>query len=333
MIEKTNDYNYTFDVLRVILCLLVIILHVPFSGEIGQVIKAYTRSAVPMFFMLSGFVTYQEGNKERFLRSAKKMLVIGFLSVLLYFVWEIFLLLPNFEMIRRFLYKTVNLKAILVWLVFNETPVGAHLWFLFALAYCHRIGNIFARKLTSKTAVIMSFALILINYFIQLKYYDANIYLTRNWLLIGIPSYLIGIEIKKNYKKIDIVLSRYFSMILLFFVTTLIEYKVLGPKELYLSSFLGGMVLFLFCSVYSNVKIGVCSYLSKLTIYIYIFQLIVLSIVNKILDVLKVRDGVICHSCYSILSFFKPVCIFIICIGSAGVLNWIIKFILRDRRN
>ena len=45
----------SLDVLKAICAFLVVCIHVPFPGKVGEYFTALTRVAVPIFFMITGF--------------------------------------------------------------------------------------------------------------------------------------------------------------------------------------------------------------------------------------------------------------------------------------
>ncbi|MFV8815028.1 acyltransferase family protein [Aerococcus urinaeequi] len=51
---KNMRYS-SLDGMKTIAAFLVICIHIPFPGEVGQIITAIARIAVPFFFMVSGF--------------------------------------------------------------------------------------------------------------------------------------------------------------------------------------------------------------------------------------------------------------------------------------
>ena len=49
--------NVSLDILRGVSCIFVILIHYPFPGMWGAQIKSICRTAIPFFFMLSGYYT------------------------------------------------------------------------------------------------------------------------------------------------------------------------------------------------------------------------------------------------------------------------------------
>lgn len=54
MVEK-KCRNVGLDILKVIAAFFVVCIHAPFENEFGKDLKAISRCAVPIFFMITGF--------------------------------------------------------------------------------------------------------------------------------------------------------------------------------------------------------------------------------------------------------------------------------------
>ncbi len=48
--------NRTFDLFKWAAALFVLLLHVPFPGDVGGTVRMFARWAVPFFFMVSGYL-------------------------------------------------------------------------------------------------------------------------------------------------------------------------------------------------------------------------------------------------------------------------------------
>ena len=54
-VKKRNIY---LDVIRGIACIFIIFVHRPFPGTAGNIISAIARAGVAIFFIISGYYTY-----------------------------------------------------------------------------------------------------------------------------------------------------------------------------------------------------------------------------------------------------------------------------------
>lgn len=58
--------NRTFDLFKWVAALFVLLLHVPFPGDVGGTVRMFARWAVPFFFMVSGYFTYGASHAATF---------------------------------------------------------------------------------------------------------------------------------------------------------------------------------------------------------------------------------------------------------------------------
>ena len=73
--------NRTFDLFKWAAALFVLLLHVPFPGDVGGTVRMFARWAVPFFFMVSGYFTYGAVQREdagRLVRRMRRLLRILF---------------------------------------------------------------------------------------------------------------------------------------------------------------------------------------------------------------------------------------------------------------
>ena len=56
--ENRGFRNYSLDALKLVASFFVVFIHVSFGGVFGEVIKALAGFAVPIFFLTSGYFSY-----------------------------------------------------------------------------------------------------------------------------------------------------------------------------------------------------------------------------------------------------------------------------------
>ncbi len=123
-----KEKNYQLEVLRVISCINVILIHVCnlYSRSFGQIsdgeyvfsviINAMARTSVPIFFMISGATSL--GSNYDFKKWIKKVISTGcvlLLASVLYRVWNIVYFARSYDYYEIF-----------------KTPTKLHLWYLYA---------------------------------------------------------------------------------------------------------------------------------------------------------------------------------------------------------
>ena len=90
-----NQRNATFDLLKGIACLAVVVIHYSFTGsleKVGGYINAMCRFAVPVFLGISGFYLsstpfISDENVLRKIRHILKMIMVSALFYAVFFLW------------------------------------------------------------------------------------------------------------------------------------------------------------------------------------------------------------------------------------------------------
>lgn len=128
---KEVERNKNIDIIRFIAAFFVVCLHTSAYNSIADnIVSPIARFAVPIFFMFSGYF-YAKGDVVKKKKQINKILIILFLSILIYFIEYLFyFFLGSSQEICYFeFYKIINL------LIFNEPSISPHLWFIVALLY------------------------------------------------------------------------------------------------------------------------------------------------------------------------------------------------------
>ena len=79
--------NNTLNLLKGLACMGVVFIHVNFPGELGQIVIALSRSAVALFFLISGYYLYWDDPKEIDEKMPKKLKNMG--VYILFFVGKL----------------------------------------------------------------------------------------------------------------------------------------------------------------------------------------------------------------------------------------------------
>ena len=255
MDAQPRQRNQTIDILRLIAAFSIICLH-NFSGSGvigGEETVALTRFAVPLFSMFSGY--FAAGfDRKRKLRQFSRILIWAVLSNLMYLAKE---LLPQ----RTAYAARMRLSQIFPpgsWknlLLFNESPISAHLWFLGAFAYVLLLDLLLGwlfDKLPRWTRWCLTLALMLggltmYQLLTRDPGVDFQLYHYRNFLLFGLPFFLSGKLIRTgSFARIKKI-SWWGCLPLVFLAERLavLEYGSLGPWELYIGSIVTAFALML----------------------------------------------------------------------------------------
>ncbi len=286
--------NKLLDQIRFFAAILVILIHTPFPGVIGQGFEAVARIAVPIFFMVSGFYAFGK-SKEQLLKSAKKTAVLLLWSVALYFVWGVLWSVYKGNTVA-YLKNYFSLNSLVDTIFFNNGVILGHLWFLLALLYCYLI-YAFLLKKASNFIKFCICALLLLAFFItrtlfQLGGAEDPVYYLRNFAFVGIPYFLCGVLINKYREKaLNISTSVLVATFFLGLVLSIAERFTLGCSDLYVGTPVAVIALF---SLTLNPNLKSNENLSKLgKLYagdIYIFHMLIITIVNAAASVVGILN-------------------------------------------
>ncbi|WP_044912858.1 acyltransferase family protein [Butyrivibrio sp. WCE2006] len=254
--------NQTFDKLKAIACILIILIHCKFPSVFGDLCEALARFGVPMFFAIAGVYLVKNEDSDirsirsNLLRKLKKTVSITFKVWLIYTVYSfIYAMTVKYGALEWFNEK-FNLFEFSRLILFNSgkfiydfTYAFDHMWYLFALIYVYGLCYIFA-PLLKKGALPISVVLIGFLYFgefLQIYYpirpFGISVsvwYTIRNWLFVGIPFTLLGYYIKNN--NVSLMLKQPLTVGSVLTITgifsTLMEFKKWGSVEVYFGSLL-----------------------------------------------------------------------------------------------
>lgn len=232
---KTNykTRNVYLDVFKYFLCYLVICIHL--VGESYSHFPLY-RLAVPMFFLISGYFSYVEGDKEKRalgnIKRTGKYLLIGFL---IYIVFDFIGCYINGNGVGYY-FTTLFYQDIFLNLVILNTPItytGAQLWFLIALFFVSVVHYLLVRYKKEKWyyyIVPICFALYFFfsAYMYIFQYTDMPIRYVRNAWLFGLPVFGLGYLIARiNFNKKPFYKYIYLALAIIFFVLQIYEDRLL----------------------------------------------------------------------------------------------------------
>lgn len=141
-LEKTSARQSGLDVLKCIATFLVVCIHcapVSYGGTSGADIatlglNALQRTAVPVFFMITGFYYPDMLQRGKVCRQIFKILQLTIGASLLYFLFG---LVSHWRAADTadWLAHTFSPYHIKLWIFLNDAPFGFHLWYLWAILY------------------------------------------------------------------------------------------------------------------------------------------------------------------------------------------------------
>ena len=299
-----GDRDGSVDALRALAAFMVVCIHCPFPGEVGQQIVGISRAGTVTFFIISGYYFSDMVTRHKILRYELRIFKILMLSTIFYFIvyWM--------EGPASFMgcYKHIKmLSNPLKVLVLNITPVSGHLWYLSALMISVMV--IYACHMLKIERFLFIFAPIMIVLDEVLGKYSQIIWggtidfiYIRNWIFVGVPYMTIGIAIKKLDLSKRLTYKKWALLAVLFSFTNCIEhtytskYISAGVRDEYFSTaFLAIALSCLFHSAYDEFRnnvpmVRLADFGRKHSGLIYIFHPFVGSIITIVISGLWIEN-------------------------------------------
>lgn len=183
------------DKLRTLCAFLIVLIHSesPFSEYYIPI----TRCAVPVFLLLSGFLMSQK-SATQIRRSIYTILHYVILATVVFSVVKVCISYIKGD------WKWISVKSIIDFLIFNDNPVATHLWYLTAYLYVLIIVYFLVKKginlvrLWPLIPVLLLGNLFIGNYSCFFFDTELNCNLSRNFLFIGLPYFLLGAVLKNK---------------------------------------------------------------------------------------------------------------------------------------
>lgn len=274
--------NHSLDLLKFIMAYEVVMLHC--SQAPYSIVRPIVDSAVPCFFMISGFLIYSEdinSYQEKMKRAIKKSAIILLWSTLICGLNDFYKLIAYHD-VGNF---TVN--ALCDFILFNENPFAFHLWYISAYLYTLVFYLLLVPKLISmRISWIMGLwlaGIILVASYIVSHHANIRFIYVRNFLFQGIPFFGMGMLLKKYDSFFHKLQMRQIVFLLLFVILFAIVIKGIEfySMETYVFS---GLIAFITLLLFSNHYKEKVSWLSAIGkedgLYIYIFHPLVMNLLK-----------------------------------------------------
>lgn len=282
-------YNQ-FDKLKTLCAFFIVCLHATFPNAFGEYFTALIRIAVPIFFMISGYFF----DPQTAPRQIRKLIILLLMSNVLYFIWDLLLTILQGDL-HIWLSESFNIKSIVAFLLFNESPFGGHLWYLGAILYVIIIYHLIFKSCYEKVRrvfIALSPALLLCDlilgkYSLLIMQKEFSYIYIRNWMFVGIPYFTIGMWLHDH--KIKTSCYKLVRLIICFITTTILEhwtlvhYNLNAARDHYISTTFLAIVVFLLFQNHINPERNMISDIGKeKSTWIYIIHPILVLILNNI---------------------------------------------------
>ena len=322
--------NNTLDILKLFASFMVVFIHVPFHGKIGVAVSALARFAVPLFFLISGYYSYNITPKKIKSRlfHILGLLVFAVVFSTTYTVLEC-LVLDGVQGVMGYFAAYKHPVRWLKLVLFNTPVHDPQLWYLFAMVYVYGIFYVLTRisapeKLIFILSVLTLLANLVLGEILSAFHIATPVAFVRNFALTGFPFFGLGLLLRKYEDKIKNLSDLWIPVLAILGVAQTILFRYFIEKnELY-----SGSVLILFALVILFVKHPNGKYPSWLlactgcSTYIYIFHLKITSFISKLYMALGID-----YLSSVALRLLNPL---LICVLSAGLAYIVVK--LKERR-
>lgn len=187
--------NRSIDAVRAIACVFVLFVHCPFPGTFGVYVSALARFAVPFFLMVSGYYAFRDTDAamlaaaRRQLRSTAKLTLIG---TLFYAACNTLRDALSGSHPLSWLYSLLNAEGIRRLILFNRAIfLSSVMYYLFMLLYVYALYMLLLRAKAMRFAYTAILPLLMTGVVLN-EFVAAPWYYTGNWLLTGLPFFLLG---------------------------------------------------------------------------------------------------------------------------------------------
>ncbi|MBQ3210578.1 MAG: acyltransferase family protein [Oscillospiraceae bacterium] len=308
-----SSERYTgIDLLRFICAFFVIYIHT--AQNDAKLLLPLTRSAVPVFFMISGYFYSSVESKSAQKKQIIKTLKLLFFSTIIYIIWDVvhsfitfepplaLSIFPTFTMVRLDYFFFRDTKPWLYFLIFNLPPVGSHLWYLSAFLYVLVFiwaSNHFVerKKLYILIPILLTVSLFLSCYSKILLDWQLKEMVYRNFLFMALPFFLLGDYLReckfcKNLSTPKICVVFFLSIILVYVENAFLKnFDPSFKPVLYIGTVFMSISMLLLAerdlAIYRGILLGLLARWGRLySLDIYIIHMLLWGILKLMLDLI-----------------------------------------------
>lgn len=314
---NNKEKNHLLNTFKGIACIAVIFIHIQLPGLLGDISIVMAGFAVPFFFLISGYYSYQN-TREKIFGKLKHILYLLCTGLCLYIVIYVFRGAVN-GILSEYLSKIWNFENIERVILLGDFNVvsASHLWFLYALAWAYvfliAIDNSKINELFMKPYILIIIFCVkefVLGYVIihRLDWKFAS-----NALFCAIPYLLLGRFIAS--KKIKHFSNKFFVVAIPLSMLCCLIWIVLGTfDDQVVGTVLYSTVIFLFCINNPNISIPILERIGeRYSLYIYIIHIAIRIVIDSIVGNYSFGNNVIWTFLYPfIVCLLSIVCAMII---------------------
>lgn len=210
-IKKLGQRNLSIECAKLIASFFVIFIHIPFPGTVGHGINCAARCAVPLFFAVSGYFSYQTPC-GKLAKRLGHILLLFCAGAAMDVLWECMMIEFGGGSSIGYLRAVIpDGKEWIEWLYLNINPYSDHLWYLAAAATCYAVLWLYVRffdgqEVDYRPLYILGAVLLAVNLltgsFANAAGQPSSIFLVRNGLVFGLPVFCMGLFLNQYGQRI-----------------------------------------------------------------------------------------------------------------------------------
>lgn len=236
--------NLSLECCKLIAACFVVFIHVPFPWPAGEFVLCLARTAVPMFFAISGWYSYQTA-PGKLLRRMGHMLLLELAGIGIMLLWNVTAAVYTGRNVGQMLLEFLpDRNMLLRWLVYQDDPFGGQLWYLSASAFAYGAlwihSCLVRRRWGYRPLYVLGLGLLLTHLAMgELSRYTGLTVFFRNYrtgLLYGLPMFILGLFLREHREG----LQRWWTTARLWLLLacgvgiSLAEWKYFGVHDFYM---------------------------------------------------------------------------------------------------
>lgn len=343
-----KEQNTTLNVLKAIACIHVVLIHCIFPEPFGTGVKSAGRFAVPLFFCISGyfFTSLRDPDDAAMARKLRHSLTMIFWAEAFHVIFSILLFGLWSAASRNELYVSYFKTGwIEKYFLLGQSPVFAHLWFLYALAVIYALMLVFIRSRKRIHAAYFTIPVSLIGIMLMQEFRGLDV--IRNSILIpgsqtqmqpssffffrALPFFLTGMLIREMKEKGHFQPSpgkqkALIVLAILFQACAVAEGYIFPVAQFYVGSMLAMVCMMLYGIMKPDLRIGPMDFIGgKLSMYVYIIHYAVMRVWDRVLTLLHVSGTPGAR-------WTRPVMTLLLSLGIAYLVNLTVESIRQKRQ-
>lgn len=301
-IQMAPQRNFTMECCKMVAAMFVVFIHAPFPGGAGELVMAFGRFAVPMFFAISGYFNYGASSKQ-ILHRLWHIIKLFAAALLLYIIWNCWMEgLRTFSEIRDYIIPDLSHVFSFLILHVHPFPRSEHLWYLIGLmaVYCvfwlytrfYEDGNVNYQGFYIAGFVLFAFYFVF-TVILSLDSFDIPYRSYRNGWLSGIPMFAMGIFLHEYQDQIlrrfRLTASSLITLTCVGFLLTASQWRCGLITDMPFGILLVSPAIVLFCIRYPRLPFScprinwIVNRFGKLSTTIYLFHVMVVYTLEKLL--------------------------------------------------